>query len=48
MTASKNVAQRLFENNDFVQDYFDFYDEATETFQELGFFSITTNSIKTF
>ena len=37
MTASKNVAQRLFENNDFVQDYFDFYDEATETFQELGF-----------
>jgi len=33
MTASKNVAQRLFENNHFVQDYFDFYDEATETFQ---------------
>ena len=33
MTQSKNVAQRLFEGNDFVQDYFDFYDEASETFQ---------------
>lgn len=33
MTATKNVAQRLFEANQFVQDYFDFYDEGTETFQ---------------
>ena len=33
MTSSKNVAQRLFETNDYAQDYFDFYDETTETFQ---------------
>lgn len=32
MTSTKNAAERINESNGEVQDYFDFYDESTESF----------------